>query len=360
MRLSTSLKAALLIGALVLIYFGASAVFRGGSDVAEAADAGPARFTVIAEEFTAQEWQDIVSVRGATEAGRKVTLRAETAGLVNETPTPQGAAVKTGDVLCRLRVDAREAALAEARAARAKATLDFNAAKRLAEEGFRSETAVAAARAALDQARSAVEQAETLLQQTIIRAPFDGVFDKRMVEVGDFMRAGDACGIVVQTGPFLVVGAVSEKDIRKISEGDRGVATLVTGETVEGELSFVSRVADPQTRTFRVELQVPNENGALRDGVTASFRVAADRIQAIKTPRATLVLNDEGLIGVRTVDDAGHVAFNQVEIIGEADDGVFVSGLGETAFIITRGQQFVRAGQTVSVAAPSAIMEDGV
>ena len=299
-------------------------------------------------------------MRGATEAGREVTLRAETAGAVSATPTTQGAAVEEGDVLCRLRVDAREAAVTEARAARAKATLDYNAAVRLAEEGFRSETAVAAAKTALDQARAAVEQAETQLEQTVIRAPFDGVFDQRMVEIGDFMRAGDACGVVVQQGPFLVVGAVSEKDVLKIREGDRGVATLVTGETVEGAIRFVSRVADPATRTFRVELEVPNDDGGLRDGVTASFEVATVSQQAIKTPRSALVLNDAGLIGVRTVDQSGHVAFAPVNIVGEAADGVYLAGLGASAHVITRGQQFVRAGQSVKVAPPqSSISGDG-
>ena len=351
MQVSSSVKLAGLIFLLILLYF----LVRGllNEDVSGAGEvaAEDATFTVLAAPVAAQEWRNQVVIRGRTKAEKKVVLRAETPGAIAETPTELGAAVKAGDVICRLKEDARRARLAEARAALEKARLDYNAAVELGKDGFRSDTAVAAARAARDQAAAAREQAQLELEKTKITAPFDGVFDGRFVEVGDFLSVGDPCGTVIKSSPFLVVGAVSERDVSKIAKGDRGVARLATGETIEGVVRFVAASADPSTRTFDVELEVPNEDGALRDGVTADFTVFAKRREAVRVPRSSIILNDNGEIGVRIVDNDNIVAFQRVALIGEEPAGVWVDGLPSGSRLITRGQEYVSAGQEVSIGA---------
>ena len=359
MQLSSSVKAALAIFALVLLYFGVRAVFNGGGDGVEASTATNTPFAVLTETVSSQEWRDEVIIRGRTEALRKVTVRAETSGVVAETPARQGAAVEEGDILCRIKIDARQAALNEARASLAKARLDYNAAAKLAKDGFRSETSVAAAKAALDLAKANVEQAELNLAKTNISAPFKGVYDKRLVEAGDFMNIGDACGVIIQQSPFLVTGAVSEQDVSKVNVGDAGVARLSTGETIEGKVRFVAASADPATRTFEVELEIPNEDGALKDGVTADFTVFAAQRNAHLIPRATLVLDDNGRIAVRTVDTNNSVKTQLVSLLGESADGVWVQGLDGDVSLITRGQEFVTDGQAVVMADKAKRAADG-
>ncbi|MCA8889923.1 MAG: hypothetical protein KDA46_13900, partial [Parvularculaceae bacterium] len=95
---------------------------------------------------------------------------------------------------------------------------------------------------------------------------------------------------------------------------------------------------------------VPNPDGALRDGVTAEFTVFAEALNAHKVPRSSLVLDDDGRIGVRTVGDGDLVKFTPLTIIGEAEDGVFVRGLEGPVRLIVRGQDYVTAGQKVAVA----------
>lgn len=348
MKLSSSVKAAGLIIAIVAVYFGARALFRGDSGET-VAENGDELFVVGVQTVSSATWQDTVAVRGRTKAERKVVLRAETPGVVAETPAALGSLVKTDDVICRLRVDARRAQVDEARAARDKAKLDYDAAVKLNQEGFRAETAVAAAKASFDLARANLKQAELNLTKTEIRAPFEGVFEERMAEVGDYLGVGDPCGLVIQRTPFLVVGAVSEREVAKIAPGDRGVARLATGESLEGRVRFVAKSADPLTRTFDVELEAPNEDGKLRDGVTAEFTVFAERRQAHRVPRSSLTLDDEGRIGVRLLDPNNIVVFAGVTLLGEAPDGVWVAGLEGDIRLITRGQEFVSPGQKVLV-----------
>ncbi|MBB5517840.1 efflux RND transporter periplasmic adaptor subunit [Amphiplicatus metriothermophilus] len=350
MKLSASVKIALSIVAATILYFSARTLLSDGRADGPSDDAGETAFAVIATPLKPAEWRDKVTVSGRTEALRKVMARAEISGVVEETPTEPGTFVEPGAVLCRLRVDARAAALEEAEAALAKAELDYRAAAQLAEDGYRSQTAVAAAKAALDQARAAREQAALAVERTRIVAPFRGVFERRDVEIGDFMNVGDACGLLIGDTPFLVVGAVSEKDVAKISPGDRGAAKLVTGETVEGAVRFVGKTADPATRTFRVELEVPNPDGVLRDGVTTAFTIFAGRREAHLLPRSALSLNDEGRIGVRVVGPGDIVAFKPVTLLGEAPEGVWVDGLDGEINLIIRGHEYVKEGQKVAVA----------
>ncbi len=348
-NLPQSVKLAGIIVALAVLYFLARGLFAGSANgVADSAPQG--RFVVIANMISPEEWHAEVVIRGRTKAERKVVVRAETAGVIAETPAELGAMIRDGDVLCRINIDARQALLAEARAALAKARLDYDAAVKLNAEGFRSQTAVAASRAARDQAAAQVERARIELAQTEIIAPFDGVFDHRNVEVGDFVKIGDPCGTVIQASPFLVIGAVSEREVGKIEKGDKGVARLATGETISGVVRFVGASADPATRTFNVELEIPNENGKLRDGVTSDFTVFAKKREAYHLARSALVLNDSGAIGVRTLSPENEVHFAPVMLLGEDNTGIWVAGPDGDQRVITRGQAFVSAGQKVDVA----------
>lgn len=356
MKVSQSVKLAGIIISVVLIYFMVRGMFGAGPVEAQDAVASD-RFTVIAQEIAPEPWRAEITVRGRTAAERKVMVRAETPGVVADTPAPQGSPVKKGDVLCLIATDARQAQLNEARAALAKARLDYDAAVKLNKEGFRAETGVAAAKASLDLAAANAERAALTLEKTKISAPFDGVFDQRNVETGDYLAIGDPCGTVIQQSPYLVTGAVSEKDVAKISAGDRGVARLATGEVIEGEIRFIASAADQATRTFDVELEIPNEDGALRDGVTAEFTIFAAEREAHRVPRSALTLGEDGDIGVRTLLTGDEVAFSPVRLLGEDDGGVWVAGLASEIRLIVRGQEYVKAGQVVEVSDANAANE---
>jgi multidrug efflux system membrane fusion protein len=353
MKLSPSVKTALAIGGAIALYFGGRMLFA--DDAPESStEVASELFQVVAETVKPEISREEVRIRARTEAFRKVLVRAETAGAVEATPVEPGTLVEEGAVLCKVEIDARAAGAKEARAALAKAKLDHDAAVRLAAEGFRSETAVAAARAALDLARANLEQADVALAKTSITAPWAGVFDQRLAEIGDYLNVGDPCGLLIQQTPFLVVGAVSERDVARISQGDRGVARLATGEVVEGEVRVVAKSSDDATRTFEVQLEVPNQAGALRDGVTADLTIFASERAAHLVPRSALTLDDEGRLGLRIVGADDIVDFAEVTLVGEAANGAWVEGLQGEARVITRGQDFVAKGQRVAVVMESA------
>ncbi|MFP4003674.1 MAG: efflux RND transporter periplasmic adaptor subunit [Alphaproteobacteria bacterium] len=351
LRIDRSIVAAAVVAALLAAWQLSGLLPRdtGLASETRAAEevAAPAAVSVRVRTLSARPHKSDLTVRGRTEAVRKDSVRAEVEGVVTELPVAKGGAVKAGDVICQLSIDSRQARLEQARAVLEQRKLEYEANSKLVKKGFRSETQIAAARAAYDAARAQLKAIEIEMGDTRIRAPYDGVLDERPVEMGDFMRKGDICGMVVDQDPFLVVGQVAEKEVGLIEPGAPGRAELVTGQTVSGKVRFISNQADPATRTFRVELEVPNPGGTLRDGVTAVVQIPLREVQAHLIPASILSLNDAGQRGVRAVDSENRVRFRPVEIIAQAGDGAWVTGLPDRVKVITVGQEYVIEGQTV-------------
>ena len=307
----------------------------------------------------AKERMEHVLVRGRTEAKRSVHLKSEVPGTIIKLPKQKGDRVKAGDVIARLAIEERQARLAEARALVKQRDLEYQAAKKLTQKGYRSETAFAGTAAQLDAAKAAVKAMEVQLGKTVIRAPFDAVIDDRMVERGDFVKDGAAIALLIDEDPFLIVGQVSEIDVGRLRMGDQGRAKLVTGQVVTGDISFIATAADPATRTFRVELEVPNPERILRDGITAEIAFPTRPVPAHFVSPALLTLNDAGVVGVRVVGPADTkglrvVRFHPVTLVEDQTDGVWITGLPPESDIISVGQEFVREGEKVLVAKPGA------
>lgn len=296
---------------------------------------------------TAQPHAADIVLRGRTTAERSVRLRAETRGTVAEIMVEKGAAVAAGDVILQLSQDDRLARLRQAKALLAQRQIEFEAADQLSEKGYRSDTAVAEARAQLEVARAAVAAMEIDIAYTTVKAPFDGIVDERPAEIGDFLEIGDPIATIVDLDPVLVVGQVSERDVGAISVGDRGTARMIDGTVLNGTVRYVSATADETTRTFRVELQVPNPDRRLIQGVSSELRLPLDPVPAHLVSPAILALADDGTLGVKLVNEDGVVEFQQVSIIADGPDGVWLAGLPYRATFITVGQEFVTAGQKV-------------
>jgi len=351
MRLKSQYVVIIAIVGVLILFFGINTLF-GGDKTANAkappAASGPPSVQVKLTPPTLRETQ--VIMRGRTEATRSVVVRSETAGVVAAVPAAEGSAVRQGQVLCRLAVDARQASLDQARAMLRSRQLQRQAAEQLREKGFRSETQVLESQANLDAATAGVRAAEIALRQVEIRAPFAGVFDRRDAEIGTYLSPGQPCGTLIELDPLLVVGDVPETQAANLRVGAQATATLVSGQTLSGRVRYVSRDADPQTRTYHVEVAVPNPQASVRSGLSAELRIGAGAGPAHLIPVSTLVLDTAGRQGVRHVLPDGRVAFAPVTVQEETPQGMWVGGLSGTVRVITVGQSFVADGQKVRVA----------
>lgn len=299
--------------------------------------------------LVAADLQRELLVRGQTEITRQVEIKAETHGRVVAIPVAEGARVRKGVILAKLALDDRLARKSEAEALVRQREIEHTASAKLLEKGYRSKTNTSATAALLDAARAAVVRIDTEIAQTRVLAPFDGVIEYRHAEIGAFVQAGDPIALLIDEDPFLVVAHVSERDVARVKKGMTARATLISGREVEGKVRFIATVADSETRTFRVEVEVPNKDARLHAGVTAEVRIPIETIRAHKVSPAVLTLNDAGVLGVRAVDDTGHVVFHPAAIVDDGPDGVWLAGLPETITVISVGQEFVRHGDRVDL-----------
>ncbi|MEP1963288.1 efflux RND transporter periplasmic adaptor subunit [Tateyamaria sp.] len=360
---------------------------------------------VVAVTSFARELDSAVILRGQTEAVREVTVRAETSSTVQSPPLRAGAFIAENQLLCELSVGTRAGALNEARAQLAEAIagkteaesripeaqsrvieaqaridealVNRTAARRLSQEGFAADTRVksteanvAGAEATLEAAKSsvtaatagmqsadariesaaaAVATAEKELERLEIRAPFAGVLETSTAELGALLQPGDVCATVIQLDPIKLVAFVPETEVSRISVGAMGRARLAAGgENISGKVTFLSRSSDPTTRTFRVEMEVPNTALDIRDGQTAQIDIDAPGSSAHLLPASALTLNADGQLGLRTLDENSVVQFVSVNMVRDTVEGVWLTGLPDRADVIVVGQEFVTAGVKVA------------
>lgn len=369
----------------------AEAVQTTGAEGVELAqgDAAPA-VGVIAIHSTASQIDSAVVLRGETRAARSVEVRAETSARVISEPLRKGASVDQGAVLCQLELGTREASLTEANArleeAQAKvpeaqarlveatarlseARLNQNAANKLSEGGYASETRVASAEASvqaalaavqsaqsglrsanagIESAEAAVAAAEREIERLTIKAPFSGVLETDTAELGSLLQPGSLCGTVLQLDPIKMVGFVPETNVNRVDLGAMAGARLANGDLVTGTVGFIARSADPVTRTFMVEIDVANPDLRIRDGQTAEIAIQSDGASAHLVPQSALTLNDHGTLGVRVVAPDNTAQFAAVQLIRDSADGVWVDGLPPQADVIIVGQEYVTDGVPVA------------
>lgn len=348
---------ACIVGALVLLWLASGQLGEEHELPAQSIAEQNRRVALLAEEkpltrvristIHATEQNRVLSVRGRTESKRAVVIQSQIDGLLEARPVERGDKVTTGDLLCRITVENRRAALAEAMATVEQARIEYEGSQRLSRQGLQSETMIAQAKARLASAEANLDLARLAQARLEIRAPFDGVIEDVHLEQGQYIKPGSDCVTLVDLDPMLLIGNITENELPFVYPGLLATAVLPSGREISGEVTFVARTADPSTRTYAIEAQVPNRDGTLPSGVTAAITIPVETLLAQKISPALLVLDDQGRMGVRALDELDVVQFHEVRIVRDESDGIWVTGLPDVARIITVGQQLVVAGEKV-------------
>ena len=248
-------------------------------------------FQVGVIKSSATLFQPLIKLKATTESEARVNVKAKTSGEVVKIGAKQGEFVEKDDVLCSLGI---------------------------------------------------VE-----LNRTEVKAPFSGYLEQ-IVKPGNFLERGQVCATIIQLDPITFIAEVPEFNINKVKTGQEVTLDLITGETVNGKLTFVSKSASTSTRTFKVESQVKNDSGQIRDGITSEMTIKIEKILAHQISPSILILNDAGKLGVSSVEN-NIVIFYEVVILEDSASGLWVSGIPENLDLITQGQGFVEDGQKVLI-----------
>jgi multidrug efflux system membrane fusion protein len=296
-----------------------------------------------------------LTIAGRTEADKRVTVTARTGGVVTELKVKRGMWVKKGEIIAILSDEAREAQVVQAQALATQKRTELEAKRQLILNGTLPRLQLVDLEAQLKSAEAALAAAEAERDRGVVRAPWSGIVHDVAVEVGQaaFSFAGREIATIVALDPMLAVVEVAERKLAGIKMGDTAEVRLVTGETASGKIRFVAKTASLTTRTYRVEIELPNPDGKIPDGITAEVSLPLAPVPATRIPRSALTFSATGELGVRAVGAGESVEFVPVAVIEDEQTFMWVAGIADGSRVIVQGQDFVREGQKVdAVLAP--------
>jgi len=307
----------------------------------------PFRVAVIETSVVPHNRKLVIS--GRTEADKRVTVAARTGGVLTELKVKRGTHVNEGDVIAVLSDDARTAQVDQAKSLVVQRQTELDAKRRLIATGAMPKLDLVNLEAQLEAAKAALATAEAEKDRGVIRAPWSGVVSDLKVDVGQaaFSFMGSELLTLLSLDPMLAVVEVAERKLAGLKVGEQADVKLVTGETAHGRVRFVAKTASATTRTYRVEVELPNADGAIPDGITVEVALPVAPTPATRAPRSALTISSAGDIGVRTVNETNAVAFVPVKVVEDEQTFMWVAGIPDGARVIVQGQDFVREGQTV-------------
>lgn len=338
---------ALVIAACVWIFSGYLFPHHSESNAASRApEAAEKPFRVAVATANVEQHTGHISLSGRTEADKKVMIVARTNGIIVELKVRRGQHVNKDDVIAVLSDEAREAQVAQAQALFDQRKAEFEARRKLIEQGTLPRLDLNNLEAQFKAAQATLAAAQAERERGVIRAPWSGLITDVPGEVGQNLTVGKEIAQMVALDPMLAVVEVSERKLPGIDVGKSSEVRLITGRTVSGKVRYVSKTASATTRTYRVEVEMSNADGKIPDGITAEVSIPLTPEPAIRVPRSALTFSSAGQLGIRVVEN-GTVNFVRVTIVADDKDVMWVNGAKDGAQVIVQGQDFVRDGQRI-------------
>ncbi len=347
--LNKNVRISLILAVAIFLWLASGLFLSPKTDGNAEEVAGSSLTSIEATWVEAQQFKPQLLLRAKTAANRVVDVKAQVGGRIIAVPVEEGAQVVAGDTLCKIDAEDRAQRIEHAAAALAQAKIEYDGAQQLKQSGYQSELAIAQAKTRLESAQVAVERSTLDMQNLSVKAPFDGIVERRPVEIGDFVQPGQLCAQIVELNPLTITAEITESEISKISLGNVARVTLINGDQLDGTIAYLSRQADAVTRSFRVEASVDNSQLKFLAGMSGRLQIEGQPVAAHLIPASLMILDDQGRLAVRAVNNQGIVTTLSITSVGESSDGVWVAGLPDSVALVTLGQNYVAEGEQVAV-----------
>ena len=303
-------------------------------------------FTVSAVKVSNQPVIRVVRASGVSKPTFEMTVSAKAAGQIINMNAVAGHEVQAGDVLLRLdkgtlveQIDAAKANL-EVTKRRREIT------ERLAKKNFSAPLEQAERAADYALANANLRQLEEQLADTVIVAPVSGYLEILHVEKGERVRRDTAIATILGLDKLSVVVAVPQNEVAQIKIGTKVTVEIAGNGSRSAKVSRIAAKSNPATRTFDVEIDLPNQDRKIRAGMSVEATINAGTLPAFAMSPAHLSVGENGDLTAKTVVD-GKAVLVPVEVVRSGAELVFVSGLPDNALLLTVGQGFVEDGAEV-------------
>lgn len=315
---------------------------------------------VVAMPVVPEPFTSTLRVTGSVQALYDVTVASEEGGIVESFLVEKGTSVRRGQAIARIDSEILAAQLEEARAAARLAQEQWERQKRLWEDQqIGTELAYIQARETAVMRAAAVTTMEARLAKRTITSPVNGTFEEYWYEVGELTMPGSPFARIVSIDEVKVVGGVAERYAGEIAVGTEVEITIdnCPDAGCTAEITYVGDIVDPDSRTFSVEVVLPNPGRIMKPGMIANMTVIIGRIEsAIVVPQEAIVRSEDGyqLFVVEQQEGRDVARIRNVELGPAGEDRVvIVSGLSAGERVVTVGQLKLGNGDPVAVVSES-------
>jgi len=295
---------------------------------------------------------DAFELPAVVEPNQIVTIAAEVAGRIEWIGPREGSSVRAGNLLMRLNTDLLQAEFERSQAQAKNAQTEFERQQGLVRGGAAPTRELDQAAVQLAVAQATLQEVRARLDRTQIHTPTGGILNNLLVEQGEYVQAGTPVAQIVQTDIVKVAVNVPERDIAFFSPGQT-VEILASVKGVQrsfyGPISFINSVADDRTRSTRMEIKLPNPDGALRSGQIVRARLTRRILEnAVLIPLLAVIPMEDGYAVYIVTESKAQRRKVQLGLI-RGDRVQIVQGLAPGDQLIVAGHRFVAPGQSVNV-----------
>lgn len=297
---------------------------------------------------------DVYAIYSGTapiEAFARAEVIAKVPGEVREILVEEGDDVEAGQILARLDGDRLRLELNESKARLRKLERDFQRNKDLRDKGLVSEGDFDAIQYELEALQASYNLASLELDYTQIRAPIGGVVSDRFIKLGNTLEVGEPVFSVTSLEPLVAYLHIPEREYRQIAAGQPvGIdIDALAGTRIIAEVTRVSPVVDPDTGTFKITIEISDDERRIKPGMFGRMSIVFDRREnALQIPRSA-VIEEMGATSVFVVVD--DVAVRKAVKTGFSNNGLMeiVDGLVDGDRVVTVGQVGLKPDAEVSV-----------
>ncbi len=294
---------------------------------------------------------DSIVLPGIVEPWENVVIKAEVTGRITEILKDEGDAVKKGEVIAR--IDNRDyiSAVKEAKANVDRRDSDLERNESLFKKKVISQSTYDSILAPAQEAEAILEKAKLQLERTDIKASFDGVINKRYIQLGALVAPGTAIADILDTDKVRVNIFIPEDDILKVQDLEEADITLTQNrdKVIKGKKVFLSEKPADGAQAYKLQMVVDNSEKMLRAGMFVESKIIRGVINnALLLPIYAVIpfgdqklcyVEEDGVARMRKIV-TGIISGDQVEI---------VSGLTTSDNVIIKGQRQLEDGELVKV-----------
>jgi RND family efflux transporter MFP subunit len=294
-----------------------------------------------------------IELVGTVEAVEQAEISSKITGNILEIAVDLGSRIKKGDLLIKLGAGEISAQLQQVKAQLVRAKRNLAREEKLLKKNAATPETVNSLKDTVRIAQATLLESQTMLDYTIISAPFDGIVTKKPANAGDLATPGKPLLRIEGENNLQILTDIPEAMINSIKKGNVLQATIpASNSDVSGVVTEVSPTADPSSRTTAIKIKI-NSTPQLRSGQFARVTLALKEIETYTIPQSAILPYGQLERVFVVQENKAQLRLVRTGVVFLGTDGQkrieILSGLSEGENVITSGNNNLQSGQPLKI-----------